>query len=191
MSTFPFKKAAFAVTAAGVLFVTGCSAPAASSPASTSAAASESPSAVASPAATNDSGMPASAMAAPGATMDPIPGGGSAASPAEDPWPLHVDATTVKAGNSIRVYGETLTPGSVVKIHGAQQMAMPSYDAATDTYTQVGEEVILTDIVSATVGPDGKYDTKLLIPAGTPPQLLNIVLIDANGGGNLVQTTVE
>lgn len=183
MSTFPFKKAAFAVTAAGVLFVTGCSAPTASSPASTSATASESPSAVASPSATNDSGMPASAMAA--------PGGGSAASPAEDPWPLHVDATTVKAGNSIRVYGETLTPGSVVKIHGAQQMAMPSYDAATDTYTQVGEEVILTDIVSATVGPDGKYDTKLLIPAGTPPQLLNIVLIDANGGGNLVQTTVE
>lgn len=186
MSTFPFKKTAFAVAAAATLLVTGCSAPASSSPATTSSSASASATAIPSP--TNDSGMPASALAAPGATMDPIPGSAGAA---DADWPLNVGSSTVKAGSELRVYGAGLAPGSVVKIYGAQQMAMPSYDAANDMYHQVGDEVILTNTISATVDSKGKYDTKLLIPAGTAPQLLNIVLVDAAGGGNLVQTTVQ
>lgn len=188
MSTFPLKKAAFAAAAAATLLVTGCSAPSESSPASTSAPTSASAAASATPSPTSDSGMPASALAAPGATMDPVPGSAGAA---DADWPLNVGSSTVKAGSELRVYGAGLTPGSVVKVYGAQQMAMPSYDAKNDMYHQVGEEVILTATISATVDANGKYDTKLLIPAGTAPQLLNIVLVDAVGGGNLVQVTVQ
>lgn len=187
MSTFPFKKAAFAAAAVATLLITGCSAPSAE-PASSSTPTSASAAASATPSPTNDSGMPASALAAPGATMDPIPGSAGAA---DADWPLNVGSSTVKSGSELRVFGATLTPGSVVKIYGAQQMAMPSYDAANDMYHQVGDEVILTSTISATVDANGKYDTKLLIPAGTAPQLLNIVLVDAVGGGNLVQVTVE
>lgn len=187
-NAFPFKKAIFAVAVAATFLMTGCSVPASSNPATTSASASDSATASSAPSPANDSGMPASALAAPGATMDPIPGSAGAA---DADWPLNVGGSTVKAGSELRVYGAGLAPGSVVKIYGAQQMAMPSYDAANDMYHQVGDEVILTNTISATVDANGKYDTKLLIPAGTAPQLLNIVLVDAAGGGNLVQTTVQ
>lgn len=184
-NAFTFKKAVFAVAATATLLLTGCagatSEPAASTSASPSVDASV---AAADPSAAPVSSIPASALAQ---------GGQTAAQQMTPSYQdrLAVGSFTIKAGENLHVYGGTLEPGTVVKVYGAQQMAMPSYDAANDMYHQVGDEVKLTDTVTATVDAKGVYDVQLLIPAGTPAQLVNIVMTSSDGRGDLVQTTVE
>lgn len=186
MSTFPFKKAAFAAAAVATLLITGCSAPSAE-PASSSTPTSASATASATPTATETA---AAGVDTPVSTDDATPYmAGAAVGSYQDR--LAVGSSVIKAGEKLHVYGGTLEPGSIVKVYGAQQMAPPSYDAANKMYVQVGEEVKLTDQVSATVGPKGTYDIELLIPAGTAPQLVNIVMLSADGRGDLVQTTVQ
>lgn len=96
----------------------------------------------------------------------------------------------VAAGSSLRVTGGTYEPGTSIQVYGAQQMAMPSYDAANDMYHQVGDEVKLTEVLTVVANDKGQFDIQLPIPSGTAPQLLNIVSIHS-GGGDLVQTTVK
>lgn len=182
MSTFPFKKAAFAVAAVAALLLTGCFAPSASDSSPTSAPAS----ATASPSATETVAPVASV---PASTDGATPYMASAAGSYQDR--LSVGSSFIKSGESLHVYGGTLEPGTTVKIYAAQQMAPPSYDAANKMYVQVGEEVKVTETVEATVNAKGVYDVQLLIPAGTPAQLLNIVMLSSDGRGDLVRTTVQ
>lgn len=177
------NKIALTVAVAGALTLTGCAsktvtaedAPAPSTVSSSTATAPETPTV-----GETSSPLPAA----------PVSEGAVPASAADsEPWPLHA-ASTVKAGTDLHVWGETLAPGSTATIHGAEQMAPASYDAATDMYT-AAEEVIVTPTITVTADSAGKYDAQLPIPAGTKPQLLNIVLVLPDGGGNLVMTTVE
>jgi hypothetical protein len=83
-----------------------------------------------------------------------------------------------------------MEPGLKVQVYAAQQMAMPSQDA-TGMWHQVGDEVKVTETATVTVNDKGQFDLDLLIPAGTPPQLLNVQLILPDGNGSMVQTTVQ
>lgn len=177
-NAFPFKKAAFAVAVAATFLMTGCAAPNAG-PAPSNAASS----AVEGTATSSDPS--ASAATATPTVQAP------AAQPArtyEDR--LSVGSYFVKAGENLHVYGGTMQPGLKVQVYAAQQMAMPSQDA-TGMWHQVGDEVKVTETVTVTVNDKGQFDLDLLIPAGTPPQLLNVQLILPDGNGSMVQTTVQ
>lgn len=178
-NAFPFKKIVFAAAAAAALLMTGCAGPSVES----------APSSSASPAVEGLSASPAPSTPAATATATP-------ATPAAQPARsyrdrLSVGSYFVKAGENLHVYGGTMEPGIVVQVYAAQQMAMPSYDAANDMYHQVGDEVKVTETVSATINAQGQFDLDLLIPAGTPPQLLNVQLLLPDGNGSMVQTTVQ
>lgn len=176
-TAFPLKKAAYAVAATAALLMTGCAGPTAGSGASPSptietSSIAETPSASAAP------------LASTGQT--PVQ---SMAPSYEDR--LAVGSYLIKAGANLHVYGGTLDPGTTVQVYAAQQMAMPSYDAANDMYHQVGDEIKLSDTVTATVDAKGTFDVQLLIPAGTPAQTINIISILSDGRGDLVQTTIQ
>ena len=178
-NAFPFKKAVFAVAVAATFLMTGCAAPNAGS----------APSSAASPAV--ESSAASSTPSASAATETP-----TVQAPAAQPARSYEDRLSVgsyfvKAGENLHVYGGTMEPGIVVQVYAAQQMAMPSYDAANDMYHQVGDEVKVTETVTATVDAKGQFDVDLLIPAGTPPQLLNVQLLLPDGNGSMVQTTVK
>lgn len=178
---FPFKKAAFAVAVAATFLMTGCAAPSAeSAPTNAAKPAVEGSATSSDPSASPVSSIPASATptAAQQVTRN-----------YEDR--LSVGSYFIKAGENLHVYGGTMQPGIKVQVYAAQQMAMPSYDAKNDMYHQVGDEVRVTKTVTATVNDKGQFDVDLLIPAGTPPQLLNVQLLLPDGNGSMVQTTVQ
>lgn len=162
-------------TGALLLLATGCAASGASG------AASDAPSV--------SSSSAAAATAAPIST----PTMSAPALPAEDPygWPLVASTQAVKAGDTIRVTGGTLPPGEEVKVYAAKLMAMPSYDAANDMYHQVGEQIPISETISAVTDAEGKYSLDLLIPAGTVPQEFDLILSSADGNGNLIRGSVR
>lgn len=102
-----------------------------------------------------------------------------------------VAAQEAKAGSTLHVSGGQYAPGATIQVYGAQQMAQPSYDAATDTYTQVGEEVILTEKMTVVANDKGQFDVDLLIPATVAPQMINILGISDDGRSDLIMTTVR
>lgn len=102
-----------------------------------------------------------------------------------------VSAQSVKAGSSIRVTGGTYEPGVSVQIYVAQLMAMPSYDAANDMYHQVGEQIHLTETVTATTNEKGQFEIQILIPAGTAPQPVDVISSTTDGRGDLVRTEIR
>lgn len=102
-----------------------------------------------------------------------------------------VAANEVKAGTTLHVSGGQYAPGASIQVYGAQQMAPPSLDAATGDYTQSGEEVILTDKMTATADAKGNFDVDLLIPATVIPQMINILGISDDGRSDLIMTTVK
>lgn len=102
-----------------------------------------------------------------------------------------VAAQEVKAGSTLHVSGGQYAPGATIQVYGAQQMAQPSYDAATDMYTQVGEEVILTEKMTVVANDKGQFDVDLLIPATVAPQMINILGISDDGRSDLIMTTVH
>lgn len=178
---FPFKKAVFAVAVAATFLMTGCAAPSAGpAPSNAASPTVEGTGTSSDPSASPGTGAPASAVATPAQQVSRN---------YEDR--LSVDRYLIKAGENLHVYGGTMTPGIKVQVYAAQQMAMPSYDAKNDMYHQVGNEVKVTKTVTATVNAKGQFDVDLLIPAGTPPQLLNVQLLLPDGNGSMVQTTVQ
>jgi hypothetical protein len=174
-NAFPFKQAVFAAAAAATLLLTGCAAPNAGAE----------PSSAASPAVESSAASSASTATATPTVQAP------AAQPARSYTDrLSVGSYFVKAGENLHVYGGTMEPGLKVQVYAAQQMAMPSQDA-TGMWHQVGDEVKVTETATVTVNDKGQFDLDLLIPAGTPPQLLNVQLILPDGNGSMVQTTVQ
>lgn len=131
-----------------------------------------------------------------GSTTEPaaVPSDGSGsmtAAQAEDPygWGL-VSVPEVAAGSDLKVSGGQYAPGVTVTVYGQQQMGQPSYDAANDMYV-AGEEVFLTEKVQAVTNDKGQFDTKIPVPAGVAPQLMNVVAVGSDGSGFLVMTTVK
>lgn len=177
-NAFPFKKAVFAVAVAATFLMTGCAAPSAGS----------APSNAASPAVEGLAASPDSSTPAATATATPSAPASQAARTYRDR--LSVGSYFVKAGEKLHVYGGRMQPGIKVQVYAAQQMAMPTQDA-TGMWHQVGDEVKVTETVTVPIDDKGQFDLDLLIPAGTPPQLLNIQLILPDGNGSMVQTTVQ
>lgn len=177
---FPFKKAVFAVAVAATFLMTGCAAPSAeSAPTNAAKPAVEGSATSSDPSASPGSGASASAVA-------------TAAQQVTRSYEdrLSVGSYFVKAGENLHVYGGTMEPGIKVQVYAAQQTAMPSQDA-TGMWHQVGNEVKVTKTATVTVNDKGQFDVDLLIPAGTPPQLLNVQLLLPDGNGSMVQTTVQ
>jgi hypothetical protein len=154
--TTGLKKSLMVAGVASLLLTTGCAA--------TSAKTAEAPAAPAS----------ASAIAAPTQTAAT-----SAAAQYTMPFEFdslaYADPMGTKAGESMRVTGGTMKPGAVATVYVAELMAMPSYNAANDMYYQVGEQVKLTEPVVVTVDEKGQYDIEIPIPAGIPPQQVNVI----------------
>lgn len=101
-----------------------------------------------------------------------------------------VAPSEVKAGTTLHVSGGKYAPGATIQVYVAEPMAQPSYDAATDMYTQVGEEVIITEKITATADAQGNFDVDLLIPATVAPHMVNVLGISNDGRSDLVMTTV-
>jgi hypothetical protein len=159
-----------------VLLTTGCATPAPNQPGPT-ASASETASGVPTPPAVE---------ASPSATTTILAGPEE-----EDPygWGL-VAAPEVSAGSDLKVSGGRYTPGTKVTVYGAEQMAPPSHDAVNDMDV-AAEEVILTDKVEVVANDKGQFDTKIPVPAGVKPQMMNVVAVGIDGSGFLVMTTVK
>jgi hypothetical protein len=104
---------------------------------------------------------------------------------------LFVDQGGTRAGESIRVTGGTYAPGTTVEVRASQIMAMPSYDAENDMYHQVGEQIHITDVVVVTADAEGKFDTQLQIPAGTPAQQIDVWSKASDGMADLVRSSVS
>lgn len=101
-----------------------------------------------------------------------------------------VAAQEVKAGSTLHVSGGKYAPGATIQVYGAQQMAAPTQDAEGN-WVQVGEEVILTEKMTAVATPEGTFDVDLLIPATVAPQMINILGISDDGRSDLIMTTVK
>jgi hypothetical protein len=153
--TAVFKKSLLVAGVASLLLTTGCAA--------TSVKAADAPTTTGS----------ASATDAPTKAAE-------ASKPAQYTMPFEFDALAfaspmgTKAGESMRVTGGTMKPGSVATVYVAQLMAMPVQDA-TGMWHQVGEQVKLTEPVVVTVDEKGQYDIQIPIPAGIAPQEVNVI----------------
>lgn len=153
----------------------------------------------ATPQAAPDAGSPSpsatSVTATPSQSMQPSQAQYPAADPYGEMLVIPVRGA-VKAGESMPVTGGTLPPGTTVTVYGAQLMAMPSYDAANDMYHQVGEQILITDRVTAVTNAEGGYELNLPFPAGTPAQQVDIIVessAPSNTGatGSLLRAAVE
>lgn len=96
----------------------------------------------------------------------------------------------VKAGTALHVSGGTYAPGTTITVYAAEPMAAPTQDAEGN-WQQVGDEVYITEKMTATADAKGNFDVDLMIPAGTAPHMINILGISSDGRGDLIMTTVK
>lgn len=100
-----------------------------------------------------------------------------------------VAAQEVKAGTALHVSGGKYAPGASIQIYVAEPMAPPTTNAEGNL-EQVGDEVILTEKVTAVADAKGNFDVDLMIPATVAPHMVNVLGISDDGRSDLVMTTV-
>lgn len=95
----------------------------------------------------------------------------------------------VKAGMPLHVSGGTYAPGTTITVYAAEPMAAPTMNAEGN-WEQVGDEVIITEKMTATADAKGNFDVDLMIPATVAPHMVNVMGNSSDGRGDLVMTTV-
>ena len=96
----------------------------------------------------------------------------------------------VKAGTALHVSGGTYAPGTTITVYAAEPMAPPTMNASGN-WEQAGDEVYITEKMTAVADAQGNFDVDLMIPATVAPHMINILGISSDGRGDLIMTTVK